>query len=138
MTIKIQDVVSYDAHIARLGCALWFALKKPAPVIIQPSRPFTNSVPAAAVVSDGLTRNGLGEIVERVPLSWAYAGDFVRIWLGGYLLEKGLVTARGVVESFSISCVKFRDFDGKVRWVYHAPAESKAVVSAKGKDGKSS
>lgn len=128
---KIERFLVYGLLVV----ALWFSFKKPPQTVVnQVSTAPTSAVAVvsnAVPVSDKFERNSVGEIVERLPLSWSYSGDSFRVWCDGVLLGIGVMTRRGVVESFSASSVKFRDVSGGVRWVYHVPSEP---APAKDKD----
>jgi len=133
---KVERIVIY----VLLAAALWFSFRKASAA--QPPAVIGSGVVSAPVVAppvprpekftDGYSRNSSGEIVERLPISWIQKGASSNFWIEGVSLSSGVVTVRGVVESVSSSVIKFRDIDGRTRWVYHAPAISPARTNSAG------
>jgi hypothetical protein len=125
---KFERVAIYGL----LSLSLWVAFKKSAAA----SAPVIGSgvVSVAPIekhedLKDGFVRNSAGEIVERLPISWTGQGGVSNFWIEGVAVSSGSVTSRGVVESASSTAVKFKDIDGKARWVYHVPFISRGSNS---------
>lgn len=131
-----------------LGVALWFAFKKPAPVVqIQRTAPVAlpEKVKEKELPADGYKRNVSGEIVEVLPINSMLVSGSVRYWIDGTPVSVGSMTGRGRVEYIDADKAVYKDFDGKLRHVVNGrtPMPSRnfphnSQASSKPKDGKSS
>lgn len=136
---KFERILIYGL----LGVALSFGFKK-APV--PPSVPVVSAASVASpsavtspvvskvekapdIPNDGFDRNESGEIVERLPISWC--GDGKRGWyyVEGNQVFVGASTSRGEVLSVDTKVVKFRDYNGSIRWIFHQSVGFKVARS---------